>query len=384
MNQSSQRIEPPIIVDTQDGLVRLIDDLLHQRHVAIDTESNSLYVYQERVCLIQLSTSTDDYLVDPLGLDDLSPLGTLMAEPRVEKIFHAAEYDIMCLRRDFDFEFASLFDTLVSVRILGWERIGLASILEGEFGVKASKRYQRADWGARPLSKEMVRYAQMDTHYLIPLRERLHTELERAGHMEEAHEAFDELLSIGAHASPFNPNGFWSINGISNLAPRQKAILRELYLFRERAAQERDRPPFKVMSDSVLLRLAEREPSALGAIRNIPGMSNGQVHRYGEGILGCIRHGRTAKAPPRPPRPPRPDQGLLARYDALRNWRKQRARKRGVESDVIVSKDVLWKLAKVYPRTPEQLAAVKDLGPWKRKTYGDEILRVLGQAGGTS
>jgi ribonuclease D len=202
--------------------------------------------------------------------------------------------------------------------------------------------------------------------------------------MEEAHEAFDELLSIGAHASPFNPNGFWSINGISNLAPRQKAILRELYLFRERAAQERDRPPFKVMSDSVLLRLAEREPSALGAIRNIPGMSNGQVHRYGEGILGCIRHGRTAKAPPRPPRPPRPDQGLLARYDALRNWRKQRARKRGVESDVIVSKDVLWKLAKVYPRTPEQLAAVKDLGPWKRKTYGDEILRVLGQASGTS
>jgi ribonuclease D len=163
MNQSSQRIEPPIIVDTQDGLVRLIDDLLHQRHVAIDTESNSLYVYQERVCLIQLSTSTDDYLVDPLGLDDLSPLGTLMAEPRVEKIFHAAEYDIMCLRRDFDFEFASLFDTLVSVRILGWERIGLASILEGEFGVKASKRYQRADWGARPLSKEMVRYAQPGT-----------------------------------------------------------------------------------------------------------------------------------------------------------------------------------------------------------------------------
>lgn len=384
MSRTTQNIPPPTIVDAPDSLARLVDDLLRQRHVAVDTESNSLHAYHERVCLIQLSTPDADYLVDPIALDDLSPLGALMAEPGVEKIFHAAEYDLMCLRRDFDFEFASLFDTLVSARILGWEKVGLASILESEFGIRLSKRYQRANWGERPLSPAMVRYAQMDTHYLHALRELLHDELERAGRMEEAREAFEELLHVGAHTSPFDPDGFWHINGAHDLRPHQQAVLRELYLFRERMAEQRDRPPFKIMGDSALLRLARAEPSSWGDLHRIKGFSSGQARRYGDGVLACVRRGRrTGKAPPPPRRPPRPDDRVLARYDALHTWRKQRARKRGVESDVVVSRDVLWELARAFPHTPRQLAAIKSLGPWKRRTYGEEILRVLNQVDGS-
>lgn len=371
------------MVDTPDALARLVDDLLGQPRVAIDTESNSLYAYREQVCLIQISTPGGDTIVDTLALDDLSPLGAVTADPGIEKVFHAAEYDLICLRRDFAFDFAALFDTMVAARILGWKKIGLASILEKEFGIRANKRYQRANWGARPLKADMLRYAQMDTAYLLPLRDRLGAEVERAGRMEEAREAFDELLLVEGHVAQFDPHGFWYINRVSDLAPRQQAILRELYLYREQMAEKRDRPPFKVMTDQTMMRLAQREPASVADLRGITGMTDGQVQRYGRGLLDCVRRGLDAGSPPDPPpRHRRPDDAVLARYDALHTWRKNRARKRGVESDVIISKNVLWHLAREAPHTPEQLAAVERLGPWKRKTYGDEILQVLNRLDG--
>jgi len=365
------------IVDTPDALHRLTDELFREPRVALDTESNSLYVYREQVCLIQVSTPTQDYLVDTLALDDLSPLGALAAEPGVEKVFHAAEYDLMCLRRDYDFQFVTLFDTNVAARILGWEKVGLASILSSEFDVRVSKRFQRANWGARPLSAEMIRYAKMDTRYLLPLRERLHAELEQSGHLEEAYEAFAEVTTVGPHVSRFDPDGYWNINGVHDLTPAQQAILRELYLYREDAAKQRNLPPFKIMLDSTLLELARRQPSRVGDLHRVSGLNSHMVQRSGHTLLRCVKRGLAAGKAPRPPRRRRPSEVLLARYGALRSWRKDRASERGVVSDVIISKDMLWALAKANPRTPEQLAAIEGLGPWKRKTYGTEILQVL-------
>ena len=369
--------QPPVIIDTPGALTHLVDELRLAQQVAIDTESNSLYAYREQVCLIQISTRTNDYLIDPLALGDLSPLGALTAAPTVEKVFHAAEYDLISLRRDFGFEFAALFDTYVAARVLGWEQVGLASILKMEFDVRVNKRYQRADWGARPLSQDMVRYAQQDTHYLLPLRDRLHAELTHAGRMEEAREAFSELLKVEGRVPTFDPDAFWNLNGTRDMRPHERAVLRELYLYRDRMAKGRDCPPFKVMNDETLLDLARRRPTSLDELKRLGCMSDRQVRRYGRGVLQCVRQGLQAEAPQPPPRSRRPDETLLARFEALRTWRKERARSRGVESDVIISKDVLWRLAKVAPRTLEQLAGVRDLGPWKRKTYGEEILQVI-------
>lgn len=106
-------------IDTPQELDRLMTRLRGELLLAVDTESNSLYAYHERVCLIQISTRTADYLIDPLALDDLSALGPLMAAPDVEKVFHASEYDVMCLKRDFGWTFANLFDTMIAARILG-------------------------------------------------------------------------------------------------------------------------------------------------------------------------------------------------------------------------------------------------------------------------
>ncbi len=157
----SQPLSPPVWVATQSELHALVDDLMQQPSLAVDTESNSLHAYHEQVCLIQISTDKTDYLVDPLALDNITMLGEIFASTKIEKIFHAAEYDLICLKRDFDFSVANIFDTRWAVRVLGYSRDGLDGLLGERFDIQVDKKYQKADWGKRPLSDEQVNYARL-------------------------------------------------------------------------------------------------------------------------------------------------------------------------------------------------------------------------------
>ncbi|HEX7556050.1 MAG TPA: ribonuclease D, partial [Leptolinea sp.] len=114
-------LNDPVWVDTPDALLNIAKHLGFLPIFAIDTESNSLFAYREQVCLIQISTETEDYLIDPLAIHDLSALAPLFANPQIEKVFHAGEYDLICLKRDFGFEFNHLFDTMIAGRVLGRE-----------------------------------------------------------------------------------------------------------------------------------------------------------------------------------------------------------------------------------------------------------------------
>jgi ribonuclease D len=374
-------LSPPTIIDSHQALQQLAAALQSADQIAVDTESNSLYAYHERTCLIQISTRERDYLVDPLALNGLDELGGIFANPAIEKVFHAAEYDIMCLRRDFGFRFDGLFDTMQAARILGWEKYGLASILEEQFGVEVDKRHQRANWGYRPLSPELIHYAQLDTHYLLPLRDRLYDDLAAGGHTEEAAELFAEACEVEWHQAPFDPEDFWKLKGADELSPSSHAVLRELYTYREEEAKSRDRPVFKIMSDQALVMLAERLPRSTQQIAAIRGISTLQARRFGRGILDAIRRGLQSPPPKRSHhRRRRVDERVVIRYEALYEWRKRRATQRGVLADVIVSKDTLWEIAQVAPRTLEQLAVIRHLGPWRRKTYGEDILRILAEA----
>jgi len=174
---SQERLPPPKLITKAGDLQQLVDKLALESIIAVDTESNSLFAYQEQVCLIQFSTQQYDYLVDPLALDDISSLEPIFSSPEIEVIFHAAEYDLLCLKRDFGFTFTNLFDTMVAARTLGQEAVGLGSLLKAKFGVAVEKKYQRANWGQRPLPEDMLQYAQLDTHYLIALRDILKQEL---------------------------------------------------------------------------------------------------------------------------------------------------------------------------------------------------------------
>lgn len=376
------RLPPPTMITSTSALRSHAARWAAEPLLAIDTESNSLYAYNEQVCLIQLSTRETDFIIDPLMIENLDALGDLIADPAIETVFHAAEYDIMCLKRDFQFSFNGLFDTMVAARICGAKQLGLASMLEEHFDVRANKKYQRANWGERPLTPDMLHYAQLDTHFLPRLRDYWREQLIAMERWTEAQEVFAELTAIPAAEPHHDLDAYWRINGANKLKPRQMAILQELYRYRDEMARRRDQPPFKIMGDRTLLELATLAPRRTQDIQGISGMSHAQIRRYGEGILQAVQDGLQARPPRRPPSPPRPTDAVIARFEALHTWRKKRAQRRGVESDVIVSKDALWALARLAPQSEDELERIQELGPWKTQMYGAEILSVIARTGG--
>jgi ribonuclease D len=369
------------LIQHESDLPALSEKLHSLPKVAVDTESNSLYAYRERVCLIQFSSDLEDFLVDPLALPDLTSLKPIFSDPKIEKVFHAAEYDLLCLRRDFDIEVNNLFDTMIAARILGRKEIGLGALLEAEFGIKLDKRYQRANWGQRPLPNHLLDYARMDTHYLIHLRQRLGDELEKRRLIPLAQEDFCRLIANIPEANGDIPGldrpiNCWRISGSYDLEPQQAAVLKELCKFRDDTARQLDRPLFKVMNDHTLLAIASGTPHDIDDLRRLPGMSSGQVRRYGQQLLKCVQRGLEA-APVHPPRSNRPDPAFSERLDILRSWRKKAAAQMGVPSDVILPRDLMQDLAHKSPLDRRRLEQVMHSVPWRLDHFGSQILGLL-------
>lgn len=366
----------PIWVDTPHQLEQLIESLLKEPLVAVDTESDSLYSYFEKVCLIQFSTAQADYLVDPLTVD-ISGLASFFADSSIQKIFHAAEYDILSLKRDYDFTFASLFDTMLAAKILGWPRFGLGTILKKYFGVKLDKRFQRYNWGKRPLGRQALDYARLDTHYLLPLRQIQLEKLAQQNRLREATEAFERQTQVQPTPKVFTPDDFWRIKGSKDLEPRQQAVLRELFIVRDKIARKINYPPFKVMNDQTLVTLARQQPQTDQNLRQMKGLSNKLLRHNARDVLEAIQKGQIAPPPRYQPNNHRPDDDILDRYETLRQWRNNLAAQRGVEPDVIISNHALMDIAHRNPRTLRALTQVDSLGDWQYETYGKTLLKVL-------
>ena len=371
------KLPPYHLITDSAGWHNCLSRLQDEPRIALDLEANSMYAYREQVCLIQISIPEQDYIIDPLQRLPLAGLGELIADPTVEKIFHACEYDLTLLKRQYDWRLNNLFDTMWAARILGYAQYGLANILGSLFQVKMNKKYQRSNWCKRPLAPAQLNYAQLDTHYLISLRDHLANELAQQGRTAEAQAIFNQQTQITLNDNSFNPNSFWSITGAYDLTRQQQAILKVLHVFRDQEAQRRDQPLFKIFNDRTLLDMAKVAPSHIAEFRQIHGMSHGQIRRYGKQLLTAIKQGRKTKPPAFPKRSKRPSDNTLVRYEKLHTWRKLRARKRGVESDVIVSRHALHAIAAANPHNLAELVPIETLSDWQRQTYGDEILEVL-------
>jgi ribonuclease D len=367
----------PIWVDSDSALQRLAALLSRESHLAVDTEANSLHAYQERVCLIQFSTQTADYLVDPLALDDLTYLAPIFSDPKIEKIFHAAEYDVLGLQRDFDFSFANIFDTMLAARTLGYKQVGLGNLLAEKFGVDVDKHNQKADWGQRPLTASLIDYARYDTHYLLALRNLLEAELHEKGRWELAHEDFLRSCFVNNGKDNRPARGRWErIDGRQDLTPRQRTILNELCLNREKLAERLNRPLFKVVDDRVLLKIAQAEPDSMEQLASL-GLTERQIQRFGRFLLEAVERGENAPIVQATEAERLPD-AVLNRLNRLKTWRKQKAEALGVESDVILPRVYMYALAEQNPHSPEMLDKVLAESPWRLKNFGSEILRALG------
>ncbi len=371
------QLEPYILVDNEAAWQACLERIRREPRLAVDLEANSLYAYRERVCLIQVSVPGADFILDPLAGFALDAFGGIMSDPAVEKIFHASEYDLILLRREFDWSLSNLFDTMWAARILGHKNMGLAGFLRDLYGVELSKKHQKANWGKRPLTEEQLRYAQMDTAFLFQLRDHLSGELEARGLLPEAQEIFANACRVTLPDRSFDPDDFWSIRGARDLKPQEQAVLKALFVWRDQEAARRDLPPFKVLNNEALMALAKTMPETPAALKEVPGFPRRVARRLGGRLLGVVRQGMASPPPERRPRPARTDPKVVDRYEKLLQWRKQNARARNVESDVIISRDTMWRIAHLNPTTLEALASVETLGPHRLELHGQSILSQL-------
>jgi ribonuclease D len=281
-----RRQTPPILVADRAALDALVERLRAEPVVAVDTESNSFHVYRERICLLQLSTRAGDYIVDPFAVD-VAPLGAVLCDGR-ETVFHGADYDVRCMKREYGWALPRLFDTMAAARRLGRAGLGLSALVEATFGVRLSKSHQRSDWGRRPLTREQIAYAALDTHFLLELRDLLAGELEAKGALDEARREFDRIAAVEPRERVFDPEGWRRLKGARELDPPGRHVLAALWIAREEAARASDRPPFKVLAEPTMVDIARRRPRGAAELERIPGVTPSVMRRLGGAILAAL------------------------------------------------------------------------------------------------
>jgi ribonuclease D len=272
-------------------------------------------------------------------------------------------------------------------RILGWPAHGLAALLKAHFGAHLEKKYQRANWGLRPLPSEQLNYARLDSHYLLPLQKIQAQELESTKRWPQALHRFDKLTQTRWESKGFDPDGFWRLPGAHDLDDVGRGVLRALYRFRDRRARDENRPPFKVFSNKALVTLSDRRPGDLNSLRQVKGIAAWRVRKHGPELLAAIRRGsgqpiaweerpRTKNGPKRRANG-RPSARCQARFEALRAWRNDAAEARGVEPDIVLTNQILWAVAHRNPRDLADLTNDRLLAPWQADEFGDDLLAVL-------
>ncbi len=369
-------------IDSQHEFDELCVKLASHKYISIDTESNSLYAYKEKLCLMQLSSEHINAVVDTLAVD-IRPILPLFAEPAIEKIFHSADSDIRVFKGALKCTFANIFDVMVAAKYLGIIRCGLDNLVKEVLGgAEMNKKYQKADWGKRPLTREMLDYASADTIHLKKLRDLLGARLEEKGRLKEATDQFAQICKIEPTPMRFDESGFLTLKGARQLNGRGLAVLRELYIAREVAAIKKNTPPFKVISEDLMLRLSVAPREGLNNLSIFKGVSGYVLSNHGGWIREALRKGLNAP----PYSVPRRDisrekrayfESIKVRFKNLKLWRKETAAKRNMLPEAIMGNDVLERVAFSQPKSLDDLAAIRGLGAEKVSLYGPELLTFL-------
>jgi ribonuclease D len=373
---------PTVWIRTADELEDLVDTLSRCRAVGIDTEADSLHHYTEKVCLIQVSAFRGgSWLVDPLALRDLSPLGQIFADPSILKVVHGGDNDVTSLRRDFGVSFQTMFDTSIAARLLGDTELGLQALVRNELGIELSKGSQKDDWSKRPLTPKQETYALSDVAHLMELATILTGRLADAARTEWAREEFAALASLPPAVKRTGPDEFRRIKGSAKLSPRNQAVLRELWLWREARAAAADRPPFKIVGPEVLLALADDPPTSSAQVARALASYARQAGEV-DVVFAAIERARSLPDSDLPRRPNGErtvtSAAVRARVTALRDWRDAQAAASRLDPSIVMPLRLIERIAGVAPTTLAELAAIDGVRQWRVAEWGRALLTACG------
>ena len=368
-----------IYLDTAPDTSRFLRSIADVDLLAIDTEGASFHRFVDRIYLLQLSTRDRSAIIDPLPIGTPQELGVLLESPKVQVVFHDADYDLRLLHQDYGWQVRNIFDTRVAAQLLGIRAFGLAALLEKYFGVKLDKKHQRADWSMRPLTRDMLDYAAQDTLHLLALRDRLADELKRASRWEWAREEFALLETTRWDAD--DTNAFLRMKGARDLNRRELAILRELVSWRDDVARKADRATFRVLGNEPLLEIVRAKPSTREALAAIKGMPRSLLERSATDLLDAVRRG-LALPDAELPRFPKAlrwerDPDFDARASALRTVRDAAAARLDMDPGVLCSRDRLEAVARRNPQSMDELREIPELRRWQIEELGPEFLARL-------
>ena len=369
------------LVTTESRLDEVVDCISRTPQVAVDIESNGFFRYPERVCLVQLASAETAFLVDPTAIDDLRPLGDLLGDRSVEKVFHAADNDLRSLDRDWGFRVNNVFDTSIAAAFVGSEHLGLQSVVEEHAGVKLAKgrRLQRSDWTMRPLTPEMLRYAADDVLHLLQVREALSARLKELSRFAWAKEEFARLENV-RHTPPDRELAFLSIKGSRNLDGRSLAVLRSLFQFREQQAIRLDRPFFKVISDSALVKLSSEPAADLSAIKGLGRFGRPPADR---GLKAAIEEGLRSRPVTRPNRTrseetwsPAERERVRTRFQSLKTWRSELGRGLRLNPSLLWPAVSLERLAG-WPCSLDAELVRPEVRSWQEREFAGALRRLV-------
>ncbi|MBW2313141.1 MAG: HRDC domain-containing protein, partial [Deltaproteobacteria bacterium] len=308
-------------------------------------------------------------------------LAPLFASPDIRKIFHAAEYDIYILKRDYAFEFSNLFDTMVSAQLLGYPSVGLQALAERHFGVILPKDEQRSDWSVRPLTESQLSYAAADVVFLCRLADKLEKELRKAKRLTWAQEEFAALTRRAWPVREFDKLGYLKIKGARGLEPQPLAVLRELYLLRDARARKLDRPPFKVLGNRALLEIAGRMPETEEELGRIKGVTDLILRRFGRELMAAVDKGVKKSHGPIPKTEGgsrrRMDRRTERRVAVLKRWRTEQSTALAMDPGVFAPNSTLEAIAWKNPERADELTELPELKGWFVREFGTEAVAAL-------
>lgn len=372
----------PEYLVTTDALAEFLGEARLAGPVGVDTEAASFHRYRDRIYLLQLSTGARTAIVDPLAATDLTPFGEFLADARVEKVFHDADYDLRILDRDYGFRAVRVFDTRIAAQLAGEPAIGLAALLERHAGVSLAKAHQKADWSQRPLPPAMLTYAADDVRHLPTLRAALAARLAAANRLAWAEEEFARLQELRWTGAVGVDGAYLRAKGTGRFSPRQLAALRELWRWRETAAEREDKALFRIVGNEALVAIAQAlpgTPAALAAVRELPAAL---ARRHGPALLAALAH--AARLPDaalprreRPQRTPR-DPALEERIHRIKATRNALATELQLDPGVLLGRAAIEAVARTQPRDRAALLAIPELRRWQIGVLGDALQRALG------
>jgi ribonuclease D len=367
-------------VDTPSGLDMLLKSLRNADTIAVDLEADSMFHFQEKVCLVQMASHRRLFIVDPIQVKDLSALKPLFGNPRIKKVFHGSDYDVRSLFRDFDIVIHNLFDTELASRFLGFQQSGLDAMLQTFFNVKLEKKYQKKDWSMRPLPEAMITYAAKDVHHLLPLAKLLEKDLSEKNRLAWVEEECELLSNVRPNATNAEPM-FLSFKGAGRLPPEDLAVLEALLIWRKQTARKKDLPLFKIVGNGTLLTLVRAKPQTRESLETSRALSAKQTGMYGRQLLNAISNGLKTPEDRLPVYPrtraTRLPESKIRLAKKLKSWKEKKAAGLAIDPSLVLNKSQTMDIARISPAAVRDLENIAGLKSWQIREFGEEIVRCI-------